>query len=321
MMLEVKDLKIHFPTKSKGVVVKAVDGLSFTINKGEIFGIVGESGCGKTTLAKAILGLVPETSGEILFEGQNLQYLLEKRNKEFRKKIQLIFQDPYLSVNPRMRVSDVIAEGIDIHGLAKNKEERNKKITELMETVGVDSKSMFRYPIEFSAGQRQRFAIARALAVNPDFLICDEPVSALDVSIQDQILKLLLNLRGKFGLTYLFITHDLAVVRLISDRIAVMYLGKIVEYARKEDLFSNPQHPYTKALFAAVPIPDPRAARKRGKIELLGEIPSASWIPAGCRFHTRCPIADEKCLRLEPELMDVGAGHLIACHKIAGGEK
>lgn len=315
MILEIKDLKVYFQEKSGRADIKAVDGVSLAIGEKEILGLVGESGCGKTTLAKAILGLAPKTSGEIFFEGKNLKDISGEQRRELSRRIQIVFQDPYLSVNPRMRVRDVIAEGIDIHRLAKNKEERIEMISRLMETVGVDPKSMNRYPIEFSAGQRQRFAIARALALNPAFLICDEPVSALDVSIQDQILKLLLGLREKFGLTYLFITHDLAVVRMISDKVAVMYLGKIVEYTKAEKLFKDPLHPYTKALFSAIPIPDPQKARSRKKIELLGEVPSASNIPSGCRFHPRCPLAISDCQEREPELKDSGGGHLTSCHR------
>lgn len=311
MILEIKDLKVYFQRKS-GAAVKAVDGVSLAVKENEILGLVGESGCGKTTLARAVLGLAEKTSGRIYFEGSDLDDILMRQRKEFCRKIQLVFQDPYLSVNPRMRVRDVIAEGIDIHGLAKNKEERNKMVLRLMETVGVDPKSMNRYPIEFSAGQRQRFAIARALALNPIFLICDEPVSALDVSIQDQILRLLLDLRDKFGLTYLFVTHDLAVVRTISDNVAVMYLGKIVEQAKTEDLFKNPLHPYTGALFSAIPIPDPQKARSR-KIEIRGEVPSN--VPAGCRFHPRCPAADKVCEEIEPDLKMMQVGHCVACHK------
>lgn len=316
MILEIKDLKVYFKNKA-GPAIKAVDGVSLAIEGKEILGLVGESGCGKTTLAKAILGLAPLTSGEIFFEGKNLKKVIKEQRKELCRKIQFIFQDPYLSVNPRMRVRDVIAEGIDIHKLAKDREERKEMVSRLLETVGVDPKSMNRYPIEFSAGQRQRFAIARALALKPSFLVCDEPVSALDVSIQDQILKLLLGLREKFGLTYLFITHDLAVVRLISDKVAVMYLGKIVEYSRADKLFKNPLHPYTKALFSAIPIPDPQKARSREKIELQGEIPSASNIPQGCRFHPRCPLATDDCRNQEPDLKDLEEGHLTACHKVA----
>ncbi len=270
MLLEIKDLRVYFPIyggrafQKKVGDIKAVDGVNLGIEEKEILGLVGESGCGKTTLAKAILRLVPKTSGKVLFQGQDLDQVPLEQEKETRRKIQAVFQDPFLSLNPRMRVADVIAEGIDIHNLAnKDKKDRQEKISHLMGLIGLEAKSMFRFPIEFSAGQRQRIAVARALAVNPIFLICDEPVSSLDVSVQDQILRLLLQLREEFSLTYLFITHDLAVLRMISDKVAVMYLGKIVEYAKNAELYQNPLHPYTRALFSSIPIPDPWIARGR----------------------------------------------------------
>lgn len=320
MILEIKGLKVYFPVyggkafQKRVGDIKAVDDVNLDIEEKEILGLVGESGCGKTTLAKAILGLIPKTSGKVLFQGQYLDQIPPEQEKESRRKIQAIFQDPFLSLNPRMRVADVVGEGIDIHNLAKDRKERQEKVSHLMELVGLDPKSMFRFPIEFSAGQRQRIAIARALAINPSLLICDEPVSSLDASVQDQILKLLLELREEFGLTYLFITHDLAVVRMISDKVAVMYLGKIVEYAKNAELYGNPLHPYTKALFSSIPIPDPWIARGRERIEALGEVPSAEHIPSGCRFHPRCPLAEGRCKEQEPELADKGGEHFVACH-------
>lgn len=323
MILEIKNLEVYFPVYSGKVFqkrvghIKAVDDVAIAIEKKEILGLVGESGCGKTTLAKAVLRLFPKSSGKIFFEGQDLDQVSKDRKKELCQKIQYVAQDPFLSLNPRMRVCDMVAEGIDIHKLAKNKKEREEKITHLMKLVELDPESMYRYPIEFSAGQRQRIAIARALAVNPSFLICDEPVSSLDVSVQDQVLKLLLSLRDKFDLTYLFITHDLAVVKMISDKVAVMYLGKIMEYAKKEDLYTKPLHPYTELLFSAIPIPDPQRARNRERMETEEVLVSAEHIPAGCSFHPRCPVATKECKELIPELTDKGSGHFVACHKVA----
>lgn len=321
MILEIRGLKVYFPVYGGKVYqkrvgdIKAVDGVNVVMERKEILGLVGESGCGKTTLAKAILGLYPKTGGKVVFEGQDLDQIPKKQRKELTKRIQYISQDPFLSLNPRVRVCSAIAEGIDIHNLAEDKKERDEKIVNLMELVDLDPESRFRYPIEFSAGQRQRVAVARALAVNPSFLVCDEPVSSLDVSVQDQILKLLLSLREKLGLTLLFITHDLAVVKMISDKVAVMYLGKILEEARREDLYRNPLHPYTKILFSSIPIPDPEKARRK-KERISGEVPSAEHIPSGCRFHTRCPLATKECSELEPELVDKGKGHFVACCKV-----
>lgn len=321
MILEVRNLKVYFPVYGGKVFqkkvgdIKAVDGVDLQISEGEIFGLVGESGCGKTTLAKAILGMVSKTSGEIIFSGYDLDALAAASRKETARRIQYISQDPFLSLNPMMRIGDIIAEGIDIHKLARDRKEREEKVVNLMKQVGLDSDSRYRYPIEFSAGQRQRVAIARALAVKPSFLVCDEPVSSLDVSVQDQILRQLISLKKTFGLTVLFITHDLAVIDMISDKTAVMYLGKIVERAENRELFQNPLHPYTRILFSSVPKQDPVKARAYSKERISGEVPSARDIPSGCRFHTRCPVAKETCTETEPELNDFGGGHFAACHK------
>ncbi|NLG78483.1 MAG: dipeptide ABC transporter ATP-binding protein [Firmicutes bacterium] len=317
VLLEVKDLVKHFPI-TKGIVisrrvgaVKAVDGVSFHINRGETLGLVGESGCGKSTTGRLILRLIEATSGEIIFEGKNILKLGREEMRELRKDMQIIFQDPYASLNPRMTVGDIIGEPMEIHRIARGKE-KDKRVRELLEVVGLSPLHARRYPHEFSGGQRQRIGVARALAVNPKLIICDEPVSALDVSIQAQVINLLQDLQKEFGLTYLFIAHDLSVVKHISDRVAVMYLGKIVELAAKHELYNNPQHPYTEALLSAVPIPDP--TRKKQRIILEGDVPSPINPPSGCRFHTRCRYAQDICSREDPEFVDIGDNHFVACH-------
>ncbi len=291
--------------------VKAVDDISFYINEGETLGLVGESGCGKSTTGAAILRLEEPTEGEVYFEGKDILLLNKKELREMRKEIQLIFQDPYSSLNPRMTVADIIGEPLDIHHLVRSRKERNEKIKQLLGSVGLTSAHMNRYPHEFSGGQRQRIGIARSLAVNPKLIIADEPVSALDASIQAQIINLFQDLQREFGLTYLFISHDLCVVKHISDRVAVMYLGKIVEMTKKENLYNNPLHPYTKALLSAIPIPDP--SHKRHRIILEGDVPSSRNLPSGCRFHPRCPMVMDICSNMEPEFKDYGSSHYVAC--------
>ena len=323
-LLEVKNLKMYFPVTS-GIIfqrttaeVKAVDGVTFTIKRGETLGLVGESGCGKTTTGRCILQLYKPTAGEIVFEGRNLIDLDSRSMREMRKKIQVIFQDPYGSLNPRMTCGDIVGEPLVVHKLTSGKGEFRDKVADLLQTVGLNPYMADRYPHEFSGGQRQRIGIARALAVNPTFIVCDEPVSALDVSIQAQVINLLEDLQDQFGLTYLFIAHDLSVVRHISNRIAVMYLGHIVEIAERLELYDNPLHPYTKALLSAVPIPDPLIEAQRERIILTGDVPSPMNPPQGCVFHTRCPIAIDDCQLEMPELREVEPNHWVACIRVDG---
>ena len=317
VLLEVKQLKKYFPVKAgvfKKTVgyVKAVDEISFYIKEGETLGLVGESGCGKSTTGATILRLEEATSGEVKYQGKDVLGLNKKEMREMRKEMQIIFQDPYASLNPRMTVADIVGEPLDIHNLVDNKKERNERVRELLDSVGLTAEQMNRYPHEFSGGQRQRIGVARALAVSPKLIIADEPVSALDVSIQAQVINILQDLQREYGLTYLFIAHDLSVVKHISDRVAVMYLGKIVEMTGKEDLYNNPLHPYTQSLLSAIPIPDPTVNNER--IILEGDVPSPVNPPSGCRFHPRCPKAMEVCSEAVPEFKEYDDGHFAACH-------
>ena len=316
-LIEVKDLKQYFNISMglfKSKPLKAVDGVSFYIKKGETLGLVGESGCGKTTVGRTVMNLYKPTAGEIYYNGK--QIVTNEDVLEFRKKAAMVFQDPYSSLNPRMTVSDIIAEPLDIHKMYSTPDERREKVLELMEHVGLNSEHASRYAHEFSGGQRQRIGIARALAISPDFIVCDEPVSALDVSIQAQVINMFEELQEKMGLSYLFIAHDLLVVRHISHRIAVMYLGKIVEMADAEEIYANPLHPYSKALISAVPIPDPVIARANQRIPLGGDIPSPLNAPSGCPFRTRCPYATEACSQTMPEFKEKSKGHFVACHNV-----
>ena len=312
-LIEVKDLKQYFPIKTgfmKSIPLKAVDGVSFSIKPGETLGLVGESGCGKTTVGRTLLHLYNPTSGEILFDGKPVN---KSSIHEMRKEMQMVFQDPYSSLNPRMTVEDIIGEPLDVHKLYSSREERREKILELMKTVGLNAEHATRYAHEFSGGQRQRIGIARALATNPRFIVCDEAVSALDVSIQAQVINMFEELQEKLGMAYLFIAHDLLVVRHISDRIAVMYLGRIVEIADADELCDAPVHPYTQSLLSAVPYPDPKMAKERERIVLEGDVPSPMNMPSGCAFRTRCKYATEKCAAECPPLTDRGNGHQVAC--------
>ncbi|MCC6388070.1 MAG: dipeptide ABC transporter ATP-binding protein [Dehalococcoidia bacterium] len=323
-LVDVQDMQMFFPV-SAGLIfqkkvadVKAVDGISFQVKRGETLGLVGESGCGKSTTGKAVLQLIRPTAGKVMFEGTDLTKIKGGELRRFRRKMQMIFQDPYASLNPRMSVGSIISEPITIHKLASGKEKKDK-VQELLTTVGLNPYFANRFPHEFSGGQRQRIGIARALAVQPDFIVCDEPVSALDVSIQAQIINLLQDLQAQFNLTYLFIAHDLSVVRHISDRVAVMYLGHIMELTDRDSIFENPLHPYTKALMSAVPIPDPEIERKRERIILLGDVPSPLRPPSGCVFHTRCPIAIDECRTRRPDWRNVGTAekeHWVWCHRV-----
>ena len=316
-LIEVKNLKEYFDINIgmfKTKPLKAVDGVSFRINRGETLGLVGESGCGKTTVGRTILHLYKPTGGEIWYNGKKLETPADI--KEFRKKATMVFQDPYSSLNPRMTVSDIIGEPLDVHKLYKAKEERMARILELMDHVGLNSEHASRYAHEFSGGQRQRIGIARALAIDPDFIVCDEPVSALDVSIQAQVINMFDELQDKLGLTYLFIAHDLLVVRHISDRIAVMYLGKMVELADAAEIYERPLHPYSKSLLSAVPVPDPKVARANQRIVLHGDIPSPLNAPSGCPFRTRCAYAAEACAESMPSFNEVSGGHFVACHRV-----
>jgi peptide/nickel transport system ATP-binding protein/oligopeptide transport system ATP-binding protein len=315
-LLIVQDLKKYFPIRG-GLLqrtvaqVKAVDGVSFVVKKGETLGLVGESGCGKTTVGRTILRLTPATSGTVTFEGRDVFKLRGSQLKGLRRDMQIIFQDPYSSLDPRMPVGESVGEGLLVHGM-RDAKKRNEIVIEMLRKVGLEDYHARRYPHEFSGGQRQRIGIARALALRPKFIICDEPVSALDVSIQSQVLNILKDLQAEFGLTYLFIAHNLSVVEHISDRVGVMYLGKLVELTDRETLFREPLHPYTKALLSAIPIPDPTAKRER--IILQGDVPSPVNPPSGCRFHTRCPFAVDICKSIEPPLEELRPGHFVACH-------
>ena len=313
ILVEVKNLKQYFPVRTgllSSKPLKAVDDVSFTIGRGETLGLVGESGCGKTTVGRTILRLYEPTAGEVIFDGEPVT---AKNITHMRKQMQMVFQDPYSSLDPRMTVEDIIGEPLDVHKLYANRKERREKILDLMATVGLNAEHATRYAHEFSGGQRQRIGIARALAVNPKFIVCDEPVSALDVSIQAQVINMFEELQEKLGVAYLFIAHDLLVVRHISKRIAVMYLGKIVEVADADELNENPQHPYTQSLLSAVPIPDPDITRARQRIVLEGDVPSPLNMPTGCSFRTRCRYATEHCAKECPALTDRGDGHFVAC--------
>ena len=317
-LVEVKNLKQYFDISVglfKTKPLKAVDDVSFTINRKETLGLVGESGCGKTTVGRTLLNLYKPTAGEIWYDGKQIKTKADIAN--FRTKATMVFQDPYSSLNPRMTVADIIGEPLDVYKMYTNEKERNDRILQLMDYVGLNSEHASRYAHEFSGGQRQRIGIARALAVNPEFIVCDEPVSALDVSIQAQVINMFQDLQNELGLTYLFIAHNLLVVRHISDRIAVMYLGKMVELADADEIYSRPLHPYSKALMSAVPVPDPKVARANQRIALEGDIPSPLNAPSGCPFRTRCPYATEHCAQEVPQFKEVSKGHFVACHRVA----
>lgn len=312
-LISVKNLKKHFNVGDG--TLKAVDGISFDIYPGETFGLVGESGCGKSTSGRTIIRLYEPTEGEVIFKGKNIYDMSRAEMQEVRKDFQMIFQDPYASLNPRMTVEEIIGEPLDIHKVFRSKKDRKDRIVELLELVGLNDEHANRFPHEFSGGQRQRIGIARALALNPKFIVCDEPISALDVSIQAQVVNLLKDLQKKLGLTYLFIAHDLSMVRYISDRVGVMYLGHMMELAESDELYENPMHPYTKALLSAIPVPDPDIQRNKKRITLDGDIPSPIDPKPGCRFVDRCPQATDKCRKETPTLREVKPGHFVACHE------
>src|SRR4051812_7161937 len=314
-LLDVRHLVKYFPVDGSDDVVSAVDDVSFHLKQGETLGLVGESGCGKSTVGRCLLRLIEPTSGEVLFEAQNIVGISNREMQKLRREMQIIFQDPYSSLNPRLSIRSIIAEPLKIHGIG-GKHEQNERVADLLQKVGLDPKYASRYPHEFSGGQRQRIGIARALALNPKLIICDEPVSALDVSVQAQVVNLLQELQEESGLTYLFISHGLAVVEHISDRVAVMYLGKLVEICDASELYADPLHPYTNALLSAIPIPDPK--KKRERIILKGDVPTPINPPSGCRFRTRCPIAIERCAEVVPELREITPGHFAACIRIDG---
>ncbi|WP_119072412.1 ABC transporter ATP-binding protein [Aggregatilinea lenta] len=322
VLLEVKDLKKHFPIKSGILVqrevaaVKAVDGVSFHIYRGETLGLVGESGCGKSTTGRTILQLYRPTSGSVKFEGKEISDLKGESLRKLRRQMQMVFQDPYASLNPRMSVGRIVSEPLVVHNIG-TKQERDNRVAELLDLVGLNPYFVNRYPHEFSGGQRQRIGLARALALNPSFIVADEPISALDVSIQAQVVNLLQKLQDELGLTYLFIAHDLSMVRHLCDRVAVMYLGKVVEVAESEELYTNPLHPYTQALLSAVPVPDPVIEEQRQRIILKGDVPSPLNPPKGCNFNTRCPVSVDVCFDEDPELLEVLPEHWVACHRVS----
>ena len=322
VLVRVENLTKHFPI-TQGIIVqrqigavRAVDNVSFDIREGETLGLVGESGCGKSTTGRTILQLYRPTSGKVYYQDQDLTTIKGEELRRMRRNMQIIFQDPYASLNPRLTVGDIIGEPLEVHRVEKSKKKRQERVQELLHLVGLNPYFINRYPHEFSGGQRQRIGVARALALQPKFIICDEPISALDVSIQAQVVNLLEELQDEFGLTYLFIAHDLSMVRYISDRTAVMYLGKIVELAEREELYSHPLHPYTQALLSAVPVPDPVVERTRQRIILTGDVPSPANPPSGCNFHPRCPLAQQVCQEVEPEWREVSPSHWVACHLV-----